>query len=253
MKLFNDIALITSRYIRITLKNPVFLIMGVGVPLTYLILFAPLLKSIALRDGLPPENVLNFFVPGMLPMIAFSTGIFAGFGIIDELRSGIIERFRVTPAHRLSLIAGPVLHDVCATFFQSLIFIAIALPFGFRANFLGLAVLHLILFLLALITSSFGNALGLVVKSEDRFAPLVQGIFLPILLLSGVLLPMSLAPKWLSIIAHFNPLYYAVEAAHALAEGNIATFPVLSAFLILIPMASFTLFWATGVFRKATS
>lgn len=253
MKLLSDIALITSRYIKLTLKNPVFLFMGVIVPLTYLTLFAPLLKNIALRDGLPPENVLNFFVPGMLPIIAYSTGLFAGFGIIDELRSGIIERFRVTPAHRLSLIAGPVLHDVCATFFQSILFIAIALPFGFRANFLGLVVLHLILFLLVLITSSFGNALGLVVKSEDRFAPIVQGFFLPVLLLSGVLLPMTLAPKWLSSIAHLNPVYYSVEAAHDLAVGNIATFSVLAAFAILIPIASLALFWATGVFRKATS
>jgi ABC-2 type transport system ATP-binding protein len=46
----------------------------------------------------------------------------------------------------------------------------------------------------------------------DEPAAITNGINLPVLLLAGVLLPMSLGPLWMRVIAHVNPLYYLVEA-----------------------------------------
>lgn len=253
MKVLQEIGLLTLRCIRTALRNPVFLFMGVGTPLIYLGLFAPILKTLSTFGALETENVLTLFVPGMLPIIAFSTGLFTGFGMIDELRSGVLERFRVTPASRFSILSGPVLFDTCAAAFQSLLFCLIALPFGFRASILGMFVLFILLALLSLTTSSFGNALGVMVKSEDRYAPIVHGINLPILLLSGTLLPMSLAPSWLRIIAHFNPVYYVVEASRALAIGDFGSNSILYALLILSAFTALTMTWATRVFRKAVT
>jgi ABC-2 type transport system permease protein len=253
LKIIKEIGLLTFRCIRTALRNPVFLFMGVGTPLIYLALFAPLLKTLASYGALGTGNVLTLFVPGMLPIIAFSTGIFTGFGMIDEIRSGVLERFRVTPASRFSILSGPVLFDTCAALFQSLLFVLIALPFGFRANILGIFVLFILLALLTLTTSSFGNALGIIVKSEDRYAPIIHGINLPILLLSGTLLPMSLAPSWLKIIAHFNPVFYVVEASRALAVGDFGSNSIIYALLILSAFAVCTMSWATNVFRKSVT
>ncbi|MFI5333552.1 MAG: ABC transporter permease [Chlamydiales bacterium] len=253
MTTFKEIGLLTLRCIKICLRNPIFLFMGVATPIIYLAFFTPLLKTLASNGSLGTDNVLTLFIPGMLPIIAFSTGLFTGFGMIDEVRSGLLERFRVSPARRFSILSGPVLFDTCSVFFQSLLFIIIALPFGFRANPFGLLILFLLLALLTMITSSFGNAMGVILKSEDRFAPVVHGINLPVLLLSGTLLPMSLAPAWLKTIAHFNPVYYVVEASRALALGNLASIEVFYAFLVLIPFAIFTLYWATGVYRRVVT
>ena len=251
MNILREIGLLTLRCIIAALRNPVFIVMGIALPVVYLAFFTPLLNTLAQQGSLGTNNVLTLFVPGMLPIIAFSTGLFTGFGMIDEVRSGVLERFRVSPAARFSILSGPVLFDTCSVFFQSLLFIAIALPFGFRAHPLGLLVLFLLLALLTIITSSFGNAMGVLLKSEDRFAPIVHGIHLPVLLLSGTLLPMSLAPTWLNILAHFNPVYYVVEASRALAIGNLASASVLYAFLVLIPFACAALLWATRVFKRA--
>ena len=254
MNTLKEIGLLTFRCIQASLRNPIFLFMGVMTPVIYLAFFTPLLGTLAaqgsLGGNLGTESVLTLFIPGMLPIIAFSTGLFTGYGVIDEVRSGLIERFRVTPAGRFSILSGPVLFDVCSVYFQSLLFVLIAIPFGFRGDVAGLLILFVLLALLTTITSSFGNAMGVILKSEDRFAPLIHGIYLPILLLSGTLLPMSLAPKWLNIIAHFNPVYYVVEASRALAVGNLSSINVLYAFLILIPFAISTLSWATHVYKK---
>ena len=66
--------------------------------------------------------------------------------------------------------------------------------------------------LLALGISAASYAMGLILKDEDAFAPFIQGVSLPLLLLSGVLLPMSLAPAWLRHTSQVNPLTYVVDA-----------------------------------------
>lgn len=250
MSLLKEIGYLTYRCILASLRNPIFLFMGVATPVIYLAFFTPLLGTLAQNGSLGTDNVLTLFIPGMLPIIAFSTGLFTGFGTIDEVRSGLIERFRVTPARRFSILMGPVLFDSCSVFFQCLLFILIALPFGFRADIGGLSILFVLLALLTTITSSFGNTMGVLLKSEDRYAPLVHGINLPILLLSGTLLPMSLAPHWLQIIAHCNPVFYVVEASRDLAIGNLSSSSLLYAFLVLIPFAGMTVTWATRVYKK---
>ncbi|MGE5196737.1 MAG: ABC transporter permease [Anaerolineae bacterium] len=253
MKTWVDIYLLSMRAIKTSLRNPVFLFMGVITPLLYLTLFAPLLDKLDIGGRFSSGNVLDLFVPGMLPYIAFSTGLFSGFGTIDELRSGLIERLRVTPTSRFALLAGLVIHDVCQTLFQSILFVLIAIPFGFRGNAIGLAILFILLILLTLITSSFGNAMGIITKSEERFAPITHGISLPILLLSGTLLPMALAPVWLKTIAYCNPVYYVVEASRLLALGHFLTFEIASAFGILLFFTVLTMCWATNVFKKAVA
>src|SRR5580698_9452809 len=140
MTFLTEIRLLTLRCIQASLRNPVFLFMGVTTPILYLALFTPILGTLAKNGSLGTDNVLNLFIPGMLPIIAFSTGLFTGFGMIDEVRSGVLERFRVSPARRFSILSGPVLFDVCSVFFQCTLFIVLALPFGFRANILGLAI-----------------------------------------------------------------------------------------------------------------
>ena len=251
MKTWIDIYLLSMRCIKISLRNPIFFFMGIISPLLYLSLFSPLLDGLDIGKRFASGNVLNLFVPGMLPYIAFTTGLFTGFGTIDELRSGLIERLRVTPASRFALLAGPVIHDVCQTLFQSTMFVLIAIPFGFRGNILGIAILFILLMLLTIITSSFGHAMGVITKSEERFAPITHGISLPVLLLSGTLLPIALAPLWIKMIALCNPVYYVVEASRLLAQGHFFKTEIASAFGILITFATLTMYWATNVFKKA--
>jgi ABC-2 type transport system permease protein len=253
MKLFTDIGLLYKRKLLELLRNPPFIFMGISTPILYLALFSPLLKNFAGAPGFPSGNIMNTFVPGMMILTAFYNGLFAGWGVIDELRNGVIERFRVSPCSRFALLAGPVLRDLVSVVIQNAFFILIALPFGFTFNPLGMLLLFALFSLLLIVSSTLANALGLITKSEDKLAPIIQGITLPITLLSGMLLPMELAPSWLRIVAHFNPLYYVVNAARELVAGHIATPIVAQAFGVMIVLTIITLRWGTNLFRKAVA
>src|SRR5690606_4975235 len=79
------------------------------------------------------------------------------------------------------------------------------------------------LVLVALLGAAFSfisNAIGIATKSEDALAPLVNSLALPILLLSGILLPMTLAPAWLQAVANANPFKHIVEALRAVFLGR---------------------------------
>ncbi len=249
MKLFNDTYHLLMRKLTKTKRNPIFIFMNIMFPFLYLLFYSPLLKNFS--SSFPNKNVINTFVPGMLVMISFYGGLFAGYNIIDELRSGVIERFRVTPASRFAIMAGPVLEDTITTICQIIIFTIISLFFGFRIHFYGFLVLILLLSCVVTVTSSISNALGIIVKSEEKLSPIVQGIHLPVLLLSGMLLPISFAPTWLKTIAHFNPLYYVVEASRYLSQGQIFNLTVATAFLIMITLTFLSMKLAAKVFSKA--
>ncbi|MEO8685700.1 MAG: ABC transporter permease, partial [Devosia sp.] len=151
---------------------------------------------------------------------------------------GVIDRELVTPASRVALITGRVLRDVVVLVVQATILIVCALFFGLRVP-VGAAVLGLIMIgLLGAAFSYFSYSAGLAMKSEDAFAPLVNMVSLPILLLSGILLPMSLAPQWLQLLSDINPFKHIVNAVRALFRGEVGTFEVgLGLVLALILIA----------------
>lgn len=250
MRILREILLLFKRRMLETLRQPVWMFMGLVTPLLYIALFSPLLKNLG-GSPLSTGAVLDLFVPGVLTLLAFIGGTGAGYIVISELQTGVIERFRVSPASRFSLLMGTILRDIVAFLIPSILVIFIAQFFGFKMHAGGLLVMFVLLSLLVAMVSAWSGSLGLILKQSSSMAALVAGLELPLTLLSGVLLPLSLGPKWLQVIAHLNPLYYAVEAARVLAGGTIDGPEVFKAFAVIIPLTVLTLFWATGVYRKA--
>ena len=111
MRILYEIWILFKRKIKETIRQPAWTIMGVITTLLYIILFAPLLKTMS-DPPLTTSEVLNMFVPGILIMFAFIVSAGAGYAIISELQSGIIDRLRVSPTSRFSLLMGTVLRDI---------------------------------------------------------------------------------------------------------------------------------------------
>jgi ABC-2 type transport system permease protein len=253
MKVARDIGLLFQRYLRQLLRNPVWLVVGFSTPILYLALFTPLLRHLAGSGGLPTGNVLDLFLPGILSLLAFSSGMGPGFSTVFELRAGVIERFRVTPASRFAILTGPILASLLLMLVFDAVVVAVGYGFGFSLHWAGLAVLAVLLALLLTIMAAFAIATALITKEISGFAAIVNGINLPVLLLAGVLLPISLGPAWMRVLAHFNPLYYLVQASRVLAGGTVGATAVWQAFAVLVPLCALVLAWATSVFRKAVS
>jgi ABC-2 type transport system permease protein len=206
---------------RLGLREPVWLFIALGQPILYLALFGPLLeKVVQATPDLPPGDAWQVFVPGLLVQLGLFGTAFVGFGLIAEMRAGVIERMRVTPASRTALLLGRVLRDVVVLLVQGTLLVLVSIPLGLRAPVVGVVLTLAVIALLGAAFASVSYALALTLKSEDAFAPLLNAVVLPVLLLSGILLPMTLAPGWLQAVSDVNPLKHVVEGTRAFFEGD---------------------------------
>lgn len=253
MKILRDTWLIFQRHMGLFLRNPVWVVIGLIQPILYLVLFAPLLKSIVATPGFPAGGAYNVFVPGLLIQLGLFGATSVGFGLIHELRIGVVERLRVTPVSRLALLLGRALRDVVTLLVQAAALILLSLPFGLSIHVTGMLVVLGLLALIGLLFASISYAIALWLKSEDAFAPLVFSATLPLLLLSGVLLPMSLAPGWLRTIALADPLSYAVDAARAVFNDHLGDPSVLKGVAIMAVLAALAVAAAARSFNRAVA
>jgi ABC-2 type transport system permease protein len=251
MSFLRATGLLFRRKLREFLRQPTWVFVGLTQPLLYLALFAPLLQSLAGRPGFRSGSVLDVFVPGILVLMAFGTGMGAGWIVIWEIDSGVIERLSVTPVSRWALVLGTVLRDVVTFVGPAVLVVVVAIPFGFHAHWAGLAILLMLLALLTAIVSAWSAAMGILLRQIGSLAAVVTGLQLPLTLLAGILLPLSLAPAWMVIVAHVDPLYYAVEAARDLAANSLATPSVAQGFLVLGALTVVMLWGTTTVYRRA--
>lgn len=239
MMFLRDTLLIFRRQMRLSLRNPAWLIIGVIQPILYLTLFGPLVKHFISAPNAPADEAWKIFVPGLLVQLGLFGSMFVGFAVIAEYRAGVIERMRVTPVSRLALLLGRVARDAVALLVQSAILIVTGLFMGLRAPVVGILLALAFVLVLAVSMSSLSYTLGLALKSEDALAPLLNSVAVPLLLLSGIMLPLerATAPTWLYDLSRINPFWYIVEGMRNSFTGSYASANVLWGGLISIAMA----------------
>jgi ABC-2 type transport system permease protein len=221
MRFLNETWIVFVRAMRLSLRNKVWLIIGLMQPLLYLGLFGPLLKRIAGQPGFPHGSAWQVFTPGLLVQLSIFGSLFVGFGLIAEVRDGVIDRMRVTPASRLALLAGRVLRDAVALLVQSLVLLAAAYAFGLRAPIAGVGLALLLVIAVGSAFAAASYALALLTGTVEGMASVTNSLAVPLLLLSGILLPMTLAPWWLRTVSNINPVKHVVDALRALFQGHL--------------------------------
>ena len=256
MSFIHDTWFIFRRQVRLVLRNPAFLTIGLLQPILYLVLFGPLLANLpagSLSGGTGTggtADAYRFFVPGLLIQLALFGSTFVGFAIISDWRSGVIERYRVTPVSRVAILAGRVLRDVAMLIIQSIVLIVAGLAFGLRAPLPAVLMGFVYIVLVAIGLASVSYAVALTLKSEDAFAPLINSIIVPLVLLSGIMLPLNLGPGWLQGIARISPFRYIIDAMRQAYAGHYFDTIVVEGLAVAVGLAAVLMWLGSRVFVR---
>lgn len=145
---------------------------------------------------------------------------------------------------------GRVLRDVLILVVQALLVVLVAMAMGMRPSPGGLVLMLLLMAVTGVFASGVSYGLALAVRQETAMSQILQFFSLPLILLTGILLPMSLAPHWMQVVAKANPLFYAVQAGRALFSGNLSDSSVPVAFGLIAVLAVLTMSWSVRSIGK---
>lgn len=220
-----DTSIVLTRELRPLVRSPFSMIFTLVQPLVFLALFGPLLSQVT---GLDTGTSLQWFVPGIIVMSALFGASSTGANLLLEMSTGSHERLMVTPLHRSALLLGRALKETVPVLVQAVVIVAITVPFGFRLELAGALTGAVIVAVFAVGLGALSYSLALASKDNDfMFWGVQQTLLYPLLLLSGMLLPLEGGPGWMQALAKVNPLTHVVNAERALFDGRVGEADVL--------------------------
>ena len=248
--LVRDTANVLVRELRPLTRSPFSLVFSLLQPLVFLGLFGPLLIA---SSPAPAAETLQSFVPGILVMIAlFGTGT-TGSNLLYEMQTGSHERTLVAPISRSSLLVGRALKEMVPIIVQALVIALVTIPFGFSVNPLGLLIGLVLLALFGLGFGALSYSLALASRNNDwMFWGIQQATLFPLMILSGMLLPLETGPGWMRAVAHFNPLAHMVSAERLLFAGTVGDRTVLWGAIAAVATAAVGLAVGIRAMRRST-
>ncbi|NLD76325.1 MAG: ABC transporter permease [Acidimicrobiales bacterium] len=214
-----DTSLVFMRELQPLLRDSFSVLFTLVQPVFFLALFGPLL---ARSTGLGTADALQWFVPGIIVMSALFGASTTGANLILEMQSGSHERMLVAPLHRSALLLGRAAKEVVPTLMQSLILVAVTIPFGFRLEAAGILIGLPLVAAFAVGLGALSHALAIATRKNDwMFWMVQQTLLFPLMILSGMLLPLDDAPRWMEVLSNVNPLTHVVDAERLLFAGEV--------------------------------
>ena len=213
---------VNLRCLRAFVRQPAWVAIALVQPVIWLLLFGALFKRVVEIPGFEGGSYIVFLTPGVAVMTAVMSAGWNGMGFIEDMDKGVLDRMLVTPLWRGALNAGTLLYALLTIAMQVVIIIGIGYAAGasFVNGVLGVAILVLVASLLGGAIAALSNALALVAKQRETLIGAVTFVTLPLTFLSSTFMQSSLEPGWVSAIARFNPVNWAVEAGRAAVTAD---------------------------------
>ncbi|MFD7616445.1 ABC transporter permease [Streptomyces sp. NPDC059802] len=250
-ELIRDIVTVFSREITPELRSPAGIVLAMGQPLLFLVLFGSMLVGTGANPDAGTGDVWQWFVPGILVMMCLMGPLSAGHSMLSELNGGQMERFLVTPVSRTSLILGRTAKDAVTLSAQAILITVIAIPLGMSLHLPGALATMVLLIVMAIGLSALSYVLAIASRpSGNLFWAVTQMLIFPITLLSGILLPVDAGPGWLGAVAAISPITYVVDAARALFTGDFLDISVLHGLIAATSIATIGLILSTRAMKR---
>ena len=199
-------------------RQPDLLIGFTVQPILFVLLFVYVFGGAIQTPGF---DYVDYLMPGIIVQSICFGGFVTALGLSDDLKKGLMDRFRSLPMRPSALLTGRTLGDVVTNVFQLVVMITVGLIVGF--NFSGTAgevVGGIALLLLIGYAFSWVFAfMGLVASSPEAANAYGFTILFPLTFVSSAFVPVDSMPSWLQPFAEHNPFTTMVDATRALFLG----------------------------------
>jgi len=196
-------------------RIPEVLIFALIQPVMFVLLFRYVFGGAIATPG---ESYVNYLMPGIFAQTVAFGAVASGIGLAEDLRRGIIDRFRSLPMARSAVLVGRTVSDLVRNAAVVGVMYIVGVLVGFRPE--GSVGAQLVAFMLLLLTSFAFSWIGVVIALSMKTVEAVQSAgfiwLFPLTFASSAFVPTESMPTWLQVFADHQPFTTVVNAVRAL-------------------------------------
>ena len=217
---FGDGLLVARRNLVTLTRVPTVFIFELVQPIMFVLLFRFIYANQFAH--LPPGvKYVQFLMPGIFIQNALFGSTQTAIGLAEDMKTGIIDRFRSLPMSRSAVLAGRTTSDLIKNFLLLMIVIAIGYLVGFRFQNGLLDAIGVVVLVLAVgFTFSWISAcIGLSLKKVEAVQAASFTWIFPVVFVSSAFVPVAGMAGFLQVVARNNPVTIWCNLARYLANG----------------------------------
>ncbi len=209
-------------------RQPDMVIYGTIQPIMFVVLFAYVFGgSISVGGSNDPRLYREFLMGGIFAeTMAFAVAS-SSVGLADDMKKGLVDRFRSLPIARSAVITGRVVGDLVFNAFVLVVLMLCGLVVGWRIHSgvaeAALAIVILLLFTFAMLW--VGALIGLSVKSAEVAASAGLIWLFPLTFVSNAFVDPSYMPTWMQPVAEWNPISAVALSVRSLFGNPVGNRP----------------------------
>jgi ABC-2 type transport system permease protein len=250
-EMFADSRVLATRQLRKILRRPTLVVFAFVQPVMFILLFRYVFGGAIDTGGV---DYVDFLVPGIMVQTAIFGALMTGIGLSEDLKAGVVDRFRSLPIARSAVLVGRTAADVVVNVLTLVVMLAVGVAVGFRptepAPELALAFLLMLAF--AYVFSWISAFIALAVRDPETAQSAGLIWFFPLTFASSAFVPAASMPGAVEAFAEVNPVTLTVDSVRALTIGQgEALGPALGALAWLVGLLAVFVPLSVRAFRRA--
>jgi ABC transporter DrrB family efflux protein len=239
-----DSRAMAARQLRKTLRRPTYVVFAFVQPVMFVLLFRYVFGGAIDTGGV---DYVDFLMPGIIVQTAIFGALITGLGLTEDLKTGVVDRFRSLPMARSAVLLGRTAADAAINVMTLVEMVLVGLAVGFRPSepIYDLALAFALVLGFSYVFSWISAFVGLSVRDPETAQSAGFIWVFPLTFASSAFVPTDSMPGAVQAFAAVNPVTLAVDAARALTVGHggalgpaLGTLAWLAALLLVfVPLA----------------
>jgi ABC-2 type transport system permease protein len=255
-----EVRSIAGRWIKKTLRRPPFLFFSLIQPVVWFVLFTAAFAAIGdsheFQVSAGTSSYVTFFSGAVIIQTVLASAMQSGVGFVTDMESGFLDKLKVAPIHRSSILLGKLLSDGARILLQTsvILVLAVALGVGIATGLPGLLLVFAIALGFGIAWAGISTFIALTTRNSESTLMISILTTFPLLFLSTAVMPKALLRPNVQDIAVYNPITYIADGLHKLIITPGIDWSILGlAFLIIAAVGFVTLSATTVMFRRTVS
>lgn len=208
-----------ARQLRKTLRRPTYIVFSFVQPVIFVLLFRYVFGG-AINTG--RLRYVDFLIPGIIVQTAVFGSLVTGLGLTEDLKAGVVDRFRSLPIARSAVLLGRTAADMVMNVMTLIVMLLVGFAVGFRPSqpVYEIALALALVLGFSYVFSWISAFVGLSVRDPETAQSAGFIWVFPLTFASSAFVPTSSMPSAVQAFADVNPITLTVNAARALTIGH---------------------------------